>query len=166
MTGPRTIVVVRHGKSSWKTNDPDLARPLAARGTRDAVVAGQQLARLAFDVALVSPAARAQQTWQCLQMGGVSCSDVRTTEELYHAWTAEVIDVLRGLPAAARTVLVVGHEPTLSDLILTLSTTSPFTAAIADKFPTSAIAVLTHDGDWDDLAPGAAQLAAFEVPRG
>lgn len=63
MTRPRTIVVVRHGKSSWKTNDPDIDRPLSPRGTRDAVVAGQQLAPLGVDVVLVSPATRAQQTW-------------------------------------------------------------------------------------------------------
>lgn len=166
MTRPRTLVVVRHGKSSWKTNDADLRRPLSSRGTRDAVVAGQQLARLDFDVALVSPATRAQQTWQSLQLGGVVAGEVRTTEALYHAWTEEVIDVLRGLPASASTVLVVGHEPTLSDLVLTLSNNSPFRAAINEKFPTSAIAVLTHYGEWDELAPGAAQLAAFEVPRG
>lgn len=166
MTPPRTVIVVRHGKSSWKTNDPDIRRPLSPRGTRDAVVAGQQLAPLGVDVVLVSPATRAQQTWQCLQMGGVSCDDVRTTDALYHAWTPEVIEVLRALPAAAHTVVVIGHEPTLSDLVLTLSTTSPHTAAINDKFPTSAIAVLTHDGDWDELSPGLATLAAFEVPRG
>ena len=166
MTRPRTIVVVRHGKSSWKTNDPDIKRPLSARGTRDAVVAGQQLARLGVDVALVSPATRAEQTWQCLQMGGVTCDDVRTTDPLYHAWTPEVIEVIQALPAAAHTVLVVGHEPTLSDIVLTLSTTSVHTAAINEKFPTSAIAVLTHDGGWDDLQPGTCRLEAFEVPRG
>ena len=82
MTRPRTIVVVRHGKSSWKTNDPDIDRPLSPRGTRDAVVAGQQLAPLGVDVVLVSPATRAQQTWQCLEMGGLACDDVRTTDAL------------------------------------------------------------------------------------
>lgn len=167
MTAPgRTLVVMRHGKSSWKTNDADIDRPLSSRGTRDAVVAGQQLARLAVDVVLVSPATRAQQTWQSLQMGGLTCSDVRTTDALYHAWTPEVLEVVKALPADARTVLVVGHEPTLSDLILTLSGPSPFTPAIRDKYPTSAVAVLVHEGGWDDLAPGASHLAAFEVPRG
>lgn len=166
MTRPRTVVVVRHGKSSWRTNEPDHNRPLSSRGTRDAVVAGQQLARLSFDVALVSPATRARQTWQSLQMGGVACADVRTTDELYHGWTAQVIDVLRGLPASVRTVLVVGHEPTLSDLVLTLAAPSSHAAAINEKFPTSAIAVLTHDVDWERLDHGAAQLVAFEVPRG
>ncbi|HHU39125.1 MAG TPA: histidine phosphatase family protein [Propionibacterium sp.] len=166
MTRPRTIVVVRHGKSSWKTNDPDLRRPLSPRGTRDAVVAGQQLAPLGVDVVLVSPATRAQQTWQCLQMGGVSCDDVRTTDALYHAWTPEVVEVVRSLPDAAHTVFVIGHEPTLSHLIGTLAAPSPLMDDIEAKFPTSAIAVLTHDDDWSGVDEGACRLQAFEVPRG
>lgn len=166
MTPPRTIVVVRHGKSSWKTNDPDIDRPLSPRGTRDAVVAGQQLAPLGIDVVLVSPATRAQQTWQCLEMGGVSCADVRTTDALYHAWTPEVIEVLQALPAAARAVCVIGHEPTLSDLALTLAAPSPLAQEIRAAFPTSAIAVLTLDGEWNQVEPGGCRLEAFEVPRG
>lgn len=166
MTRPRTVVVVRHGKSSWKTNDPDIRRPLSSRGTRDAVVAGQQLASLGIDVVLLSPATRAQQTWQCLQMGGVECDDVRTTDALYHAWTPEVIQTINGLPDEARTVLVIGHEPTLSHLIGTLATPSPLGRAIQEKFPTSAVAVLTRAGGWGDIAPGQCRLEAFEVPRG
>ncbi|MFP5416638.1 MAG: SixA phosphatase family protein [Actinomycetes bacterium] len=166
MAPSRTLVVVRHGKSSWKTNEPDLRRPLSARGTRDAVVVGQQLAPIDFDVVLLSPATRVQQTWQSLQMGGAHAREVRTVDALYHAWTSDVLDVLRALPAAAMRVLLIGHEPTLSDLILTLAVSSPQTAAVSDKFPTSAIAILTHTVDWDELGPGLATLAAFEVPRG
>ena len=52
------------------------------------------------------------------------------------------------------------------DLVLTLAAPSSHAAAINEKFPTSAIAVLTHDVDWERLDHGAAQLVAFEVPRG
>lgn len=160
------LVVVRHAKSSWKTNEPDLNRPLSGRGTRDAVVAGQLLARLDLDLALVSPAARAQQTWQCLQMGGTSAREVLPCDELYHAFTADVIGVLRRLAPEASRVLLVGHEPTVSDLVLTLTAPSPLGERIAEKFPTAGVAVVSHDGAWDDLRPGASRLAAFEVPRG
>lgn len=166
MTDARTLVVMRHGKSSWKTNDPDIARPLNPRGTRDAVVAGQILAPLSFDLALVSPAARAQQTWQCLQMGGTSAAEVRTVEVLYHAWAPEVIGVLRGLPDSVARVLVIGHEPTISELIVTLTPPSPARDAIETKFPTSAVAVLRLEGPWAELTEDAASIAAYEVPRG
>ncbi len=166
MSAPRTLVVMRHGKSSWKTNDPDIARPLNPRGTRDAVVAGQILAPLGFDLALLSPAARAQQTWQCLQMGGTEAAEVRTLDALYHAWTPQVLAALRELPATAARVLVIGHEPTLSDLILTLTPPSVSRDEIEAKFPTSAVAVLTTAAPWADLGEDAAGIAAYEVPRG
>lgn len=166
MSAPRTLVVMRHGKSSWKTNDPDIGRPLNPRGTRDAVAAGQILAPLGFDLALVSPATRAQQTWDCLQLGGTSARDVRTLPELYHSWTPNVIAALRTVPSDASRVLVVGHEPTLSDLILTLARPTALIKLIGEKFPTSTVAVLTLDVPWDALAEGVAVLAACEVPRG
>ncbi|WP_232549456.1 SixA phosphatase family protein [Propioniciclava soli] len=159
---------MRHAKSSWKTNDTDLDRPLSGRGTRDAVVAGQRLAGTRFDVVLLSPAARTSQTWDCLAMAGVHADDVRVTDDLYHAWTPQVIAVLNELPASAHKVLLIGHEPTASDLVLTLAgeDASPVRARIATKFPTCGVAVLTHDAAWEALAPGTADLVAFEVPRG
>lgn len=162
----RTLVLARHAKSSWKTNDPDVARPLSARGTRDGVVAGTELASLDIDVALISPATRAQQTWQCQQMGGATASEVRTLDALYHARTEDVLAALHELPEGADTVLVIGHEPLISDLALTLSRPNTLTRAIETKFPTSAMAVLTHDGAWPDLDDGGCDLIAFEIPRG
>lgn len=166
MTTTRTLVVMRHAKSSWKTNETDLRRPLSGRGTRDAVIAGQELAGTVFDAVLLSPAQRVQQTWQCLRMSGVAATDVREVDAVYHAWTPQVIDVLRELPASASRVLLIGHEPTVSDLVLTLSGPSGSRAQIEDKFPTSAVAVLTLAGEWDSLDASRAELVAFRVPRG
>ncbi|MBK8462134.1 MAG: histidine phosphatase family protein [Nigerium sp.] len=51
----RVVILARHAKSSWATNDPDLARPLSGRGKRDGLAAGRRLADFHIDVALVSP---------------------------------------------------------------------------------------------------------------
>ena len=166
MADPRTLVVMRHAKSSWRTSEPDFRRPLSERGTRDAVVAGQRFATLGLDVVICSAATRAQQTWQCLKLGGATCSDVRVEERLYGAWSSEVLELLRGVPADARTVLVIGHEPTLSELVTSLAVSSPLADTVADKFPTAAVAVLQHDLDWDELDLGTARLVSLEVPRG
>lgn len=166
MSAARTLVVMRHGKSSWKTNDPDIDRPLNPRGTRDAVVAGQILAPLGFDLALVSPAARARQTWDCLQLGGTTAREVRTLGDLYHAWTPDIIGALRTLPDGTARVLLLGHEPTLSDVILTIARPSASTDRIEAKFPTSAVAVLTLDVPWGALTEDVADVAVYEVPRG
>lgn len=166
MTTTRTLVVMRHAKSSWKTNEPDLRRPLSPRGTRDAVVAGQALARLDPDVVLCSSAVRTQQTWQCLRLGGVRCDDVRVVDGLYGASSEAVLDEVRQVPESARTVLLVNHEPTVSDLVLRLARPNALTAEVDLKFPTCAIAVLRFAGPWAGLGDGEASLVTFRVPRG
>ncbi len=168
MNGPltRTLVVMRHAKSSWRTNEPDIRRPLSERGTRDAVVAGQELAKLGLDVVLCSPATRARQTWQCLELGGVHCADVRIRDAIYQGWTPGYLDEVRALPGSARAALLIGHEPVVSDLVISLAVSSVLTERVEEKFPTGAVAILQHELDWDELGFGLARLVAFEVPRG
>ena len=162
----RTLLLMRHAKSSWRTSEPDQLRPLNDRGIRDAHAAGRFLRAGGVDVVLHSPARRAAQTWECVRDGGVACDDVRTVEALYHAWTPEVLAELQRLPSSAGRVLVIGHQPLISELALTLSMTSPLTPRVEERYPTSAIAVLEHQLDWDEFDYALGTLVAFEVPRG
>lgn len=162
----KTLLVLRHAKSSWRTPDLDIRRPLAERGVQDARVAGEVLSGYSLDVVLCSSATRARQTWENAVAAGASCEDVRYTEAIYHAWTDELLDEVRELPEEAPTALLIGHQPTLSDLVLTLAKPSPLTDAAADRFPTSALAVLTYRGAWRTLGAGKATLQRYEIPRG
>ncbi|MCD6638906.1 MAG: histidine phosphatase family protein, partial [Nocardioides sp.] len=62
----KTLVVLRHGKSDWDVPATDADRPLGKRGRRQAEEAGQWLADHgpALDVAVLSPARRARETWE------------------------------------------------------------------------------------------------------
>jgi len=66
-------------------------------------------------------------------------------------------------------LLVIGHEPTMSQLALGLASEADSdadaTEDVATKFPTSAIAVLRTDEPWDRLTLGRAALVGFHVPR-
>jgi phosphohistidine phosphatase len=63
---------------------------------------------------------------------------------------------------------MIGHNPGMQDLALELAHVdgSEDLRRIGEKFPTSAIAVLTHRGSWTSLACGSADLTAFHIPRG
>lgn len=163
---PRTLVVLRHAKSSWETAEPDHRRPLAPRGWRDAVIAGQVLAEYQLDVVLCSTAMRARQTWQRAEVGGAQCGDVQFLDALYGAYPSEVLRLVQGLPMRAMTAVVIVHEPTLSDFILDLAEPSPETEQISYKFPTCALAVLRFDGTWAQLGSVAVDVVRLEVPRG
>lgn len=162
----KTLLVLRHAKSSWRTPDLDIRRPLAERGVQDARAAGEILAGYGLDVVLCSSATRARQTWENAVTGGAACEDVRYTEAIYHAWTDELLDEVRELPEEAPIALLIGHQPTLSDLVLTLAKPSPLAGNVAERFPTSALAVLTYRGAWRTLGADKATLRRYEIPRG
>ncbi|MGB8021064.1 MAG: histidine phosphatase family protein [Candidatus Nanopelagicales bacterium] len=164
----RTLVVVRHAKSSWPDGVPDPERPLGSRGRRDAPVMGKRLGELVgpIDVALISPAHRAQETW-ALMRPHLVVGEWRTEARVYRDWGRDVIDAIRELPDSAGSALVLGHEPGVSELVLMLSDPANpgLLSRVANKFPTCAFAVLTADQVWSGLEPSCAQLDAFSTPK-
>jgi phosphohistidine phosphatase len=162
----KTLIVLRHAKSSWQTTESDQNRPLSERGERDAVAAGKVLADYDLDVVLASTATRVQLTWAGAVEGGAECSDVRSSEAIYHAWPAELLDLIGELDESDTTALLIGHQPTLGELICSLAKPNDLTERVAKKFPTCGMAVLTYRGAWKTLAEGKATLKRFEIPRG
>ncbi|SBT94660.1 phosphohistidine phosphatase [Streptomyces sp. DI166] len=171
-TGPqRRLVVLRHAKSAWPEGVADHRRPLAPRGRRDAPAAGRELAETGLlpDLALCSTAVRARQTWELASGEWASPPPVRHLPQLYAATVADLLDVVHGTSSEVATLLLIGHNPELEQLVVRLAGDALDDALerLREKFPTSAIAVLTWRGTaWKQLTPGAALLTWFTVPRG
>ena len=179
----RKLVLLRHAKSAWP-DVPDHERPLAGRGIRTAPVMGRWLrnAGLVPDQVLCSTARRARETWQFTQAGLAATPPVSFEDRIYEATATELLDLIREVPPATGTLLLIGHNPAIEDLALMLaappgaarlSAAGPGsgTASSGDlermraKFPTAAIAVLQPAGTWRALAQGRARLTAFVTPR-
>lgn len=165
----RTLVVVRHAKAE-QAGATDAERELADRGYPDARDAGAWLAARGVrpDHALVSAATRARQTWEQLREGAGWDLEPELDQGLYAADTDAALDLLRLVDDRHTSVVVVGHNPTMASLAVTLDDGEGDAEAgsrLAEDFPTSAVAVFTC-GAWADLAPGAATLAAYHVGRG
>ncbi|NEC92575.1 histidine phosphatase family protein [Streptomyces sp. SID12501] len=171
-TGPlRRLVVLRHAKSAWPMGVDDHDRPLGPRGLRDAPAAGRALADADClpDLTLCSTAERARRTWELAAAEWGTPPPVRHDPRLYGADVPELLAVVREVPPAVGTLLLVGHNPGLEELVLELAGDALDDAldTVRTKFPTSAIAVLAWHGDgWHDLAPGTALLTDLIVPRG
>lgn len=163
----RTLVLQRHAKSGYPGGVADHDRPLAPRGIREAGLAGDWLRTnvSTIDHVLCSTATRARQT---VARSGVD-APVSYVERLYNADPTTVIDEINAVADDIATLLVVGHEPAMSAVAVSLagadSTKSAAAEAISAKFPTAGIAVLHVGGRWQDLAPGGAALVDFHVPR-
>lgn len=167
----RRLVVLRHAKSAWPAGVEDHERPLAPRGRRDAPAAGRALAEGDWlpDLALCSTAVRARQTWEFASAQWGTPPPVRLDPRLYAADVPDLLQTVREVPASVETLLVIGHNPGLAELVLELAGDGldDTLDRVRVKFPTSAIAVLAwHGVSWDTLAPATALLTDVTVPRG
>jgi phosphohistidine phosphatase len=123
---------------------------------------------------LCSPARRTRQTWLLASEAVKKALKeappaARFADVLYGASVEELINLIRQVPAASGTSLVIGHEPTMSATARALAGPESNQAdlnRLAAKYPTSGMAVFRLEPDWIDLAPGAAVLEQFLIPRG
>ena len=162
----RTLVLMRHAKSDYPTGVVDHDRPLADRGIREAALAGEWLrANVSpFDAVLCSSATRTRQT---LAHTGLD-APVSYLDRLYESGPGAVVDEISKVGDDVATLLVVGHEPTMSHLALGLAGPGSDRDAaeqISMKDPTSAIAILTVPGPWAGLQGNGAELVRFHIPR-
>jgi phosphohistidine phosphatase len=167
----RTLLLLRHAKSSW--DDPgidDHERPLAARGIRAARrIAGYLEAKqVRPDLVLCSSARRARQTLDEVQPALGDAVDVQIADELYGAGSSAIMRRLRAVDPAVSSVLVIGHNPGLEDVASDLARDGDPAAMrqLQTKFPTAALAILDLGrDDWARLGHGLGYLTAVVLPR-
>ena len=144
----KTLLILRHGKSSWK--HPGLAdhdRPLNSRGRQDAPRMGRLLRRkgLAPDRIVSSTALRARATAELAAEQAGSGAAVELDGRLYLAGPRAIIAVLAELGGGASRLLVVGHNSGLEELLASLT-------GHAAPLPTAALAeVLLPVAAWPEL---------------
>lgn len=166
----RKLFLLRHAKSSWDDPIlPDFDRPLSTRG-RDAAARLATFidqAGLAPQLALVSSARRARETWAAL---APALPEVPTRFEpgLYAAGQTDLLRRLRQIEPSVERVMVVGHNPGLERLADILGGGKGEAIALdrlARKYPTGALAELSLDiPGWEALVPGCGELIRFTRP--
>jgi phosphohistidine phosphatase len=167
----KKLLLLRHGKSSWDdTTLADFDRPLAPRGVKAAKRVGRELAGRDWlpEHALVSPAARARETWELVAAELPDAPSADFPRKLYDASPEELLAQIKRVPAKVGTLLLLGHNPALEELARQLAGGDSDHSAIAglrEKFPTAALARFKFDGKWKELGPGAARLTHCLRPR-
>lgn len=165
----RTIILLRHGKSSW--SDPtlaDLDRPLAPRGERASGRIAKYIRQKKIRPSLVlySPSLRTRQTLEAIESSLGKRSVVELEPQLYAASEGELLQRLQALPESVDSVMLIGHNPGLHDLARALASRGADLPKLEQKFPTAALATLVVDSDsWAALRRGDAELVDYVVPR-
>jgi phosphohistidine phosphatase len=168
-TGTRRLLLLRHAKAEHPDLVADIQRPLSLVGRRQStgVGAGLAAADLVPDLVLCSASVRTRQTWDLARSALGADPEVRYLEDLYYAGSHALVDLVRAVPADVRTLLVVGHEPTMSQAAVLLAgpDSDPETLArVRVGVPTASWSLLEVAG-WDDLARGGATLRRLTIPQ-
>lgn len=161
-----TLVLIRHCKSDWDAGiASDHARPLNARGTRDAPRIGAWLSAqgIAPDTVLCSDATRTRQTWAGMAPHLPAQSSLTLSPALY---LAEPEAMLRAVhQTRGQTTALIAHNPGIASLAWALAKT-PSDDPAFEAYPTGATTILTFDvSDWANITLGQGTITAFTTPR-
>jgi phosphohistidine phosphatase len=154
------LILLRHGQAdAGSESGDDFDRRLAPHGIVESRAMGLRLADLGYvpDLALISTAARARGTWEAVGMA-FPATEVRFEDELYHAFSDVIRTLAFGTGTTAATVLVVGHNPGLQELTVTLLRESHAPSSLIARavrgYPTAAASVFQFDAEGRPHADG------------
>jgi phosphohistidine phosphatase len=161
----KRLILLRHAKSSWDDDAlDDRERPLSARGTRDAPMMGARLRARETPPALIltSDAKRARKTAKAVaDAWGCAHGAVRIDARLYLATPAQLLDVLAEQDGTLPKLLLVGHNPGLTELANGLLPS--FRLA---NLPTAGVVAIAFAVDaWSGLQSAPADLAYYDYPK-
>lgn len=144
----KTLLLMRHAKSSWENDRlADYDRPLNDRGRHDAPRMGKLLREqdLVPDLIITSSARRAAKTAEIVAEAARFDGELRSSESLYLAEPGHYVTLARQTPAAIETLMLVGHNPGIEDLLEWLT-------GVAERMPTAAVACIRLPIlDWSKL---------------
>lgn len=154
-----TLLIFRHAKSSFDAPS-DHERVITTHGQQQALFMGDLLKEkdIKPDFILCSSAIRARQTMDLLMQSGEINCDTNISDALYNTTVENTVQIIKQLSDQDKIVMLIGHEPTWSEL----------THWLTDKpvsFGTAAIACIKVEIDhWSEILAGKGNLDWSEQP--
>ena len=160
----KTLTIVRHAKSSWKDASlPDKKRPLNRRGERDAPEMGRRIQEHGIRPSLIvsSPAVRAWTTAKVIaQAINYPREFLQKEDRLYLASLDEILDVIVAQDNGFNNLMVVGHNPGLTDFANFL------VPGLTNNLPTAGVVSVQIDrDDWSLYERPATELLVHDWPK-
>ena len=160
----KTIYIVRHAKSSWEDISlTDHDRPLNKAGIRktERIVKYLLKKEVSPELFISSSAVRAKTTaFQIAEGLGYLIEKVQIDKTLYHADENGIFSALFGLPNDVDSVMLFGHNPTLTYFV------NNFLHPEIDNLPTAGVVSIgfkTHH--WEKIAESKFQINFVVFPR-
>lgn len=155
----KTLILVRHGKSSWEYSVGDKDRPLLQRGINDGHLVSDNFNEqsIPIDAAFSSPANRALHTSMIfVRQLYFPLDKFRVVNELYDFSGEYVLQFIKELDDDLNTVLIFGHNHAFTHIANSLGNT------YIDNVPTSGLVHLEFDiDDWKSIEKGVTKQTIF-----
>ena len=155
----KTLILVRHGKSSWEYSVDDKDRPLKERGVNDGHLVSQKFKSQNpnIDAVFSSPANRALHTCVIfLRNLNHPFSKFQLSNELYDFSGGGVMKFVKSLDNSLDTVLIFGHNEAFTHVA------NQWGNRYIDNVPTTGLVQLTFDtDDWASVEKGITERTIF-----
>lgn len=166
----KKLLLLRHGEAASSTDGQDKTRPLTPKGAADALALGAALKSRhgAPDLILCSSAARTQQTCKDLLQAFEKDIPVEVDNILYNAPCGIILDAVQNVANNKDFVLVVGHNPGLNELAVTMAAKGAPTLMNrltgGGFMPGTLCALECPCTDWQELRQGKATITDYLSP--
>jgi phosphohistidine phosphatase len=160
----KTLTILRHAKSSWgDDNLVDHERPLNSRGKRDAPVMAARMAREGIRPSLILSSS-AKRAWSTAKEVAKEISYpaefLQRERDLYHAGVSRLLDVLAEQDDGFNNILLVGHNPGLTDFANYL------VPDLTNNIPTCGYLSVNIDvDDWNLKDARSIELIIYDYPK-
>jgi phosphohistidine phosphatase len=158
----KTLIVLRHAKSSWENTEiSDFDRPLNLRGITDAPIVGQNIKnrKIKIDLTLCSPAKRTKATAILVRASAEIESAIEFDEKIYEASSLHLLQIVCKIDDSIDTALIVGHNPGSEDLVRLLTNE-------IHRLPTASFAKISLNIEkWSDISNGSGSMDFLITPK-
>ena len=142
----KKLIIIRHCKSSWSDlNLNDFDRPLNNRGVQDGNLMSKELSKKIDKVDLLfSSSSKRTRLTADFFIEVINIKKINFMDELYHSSSENIINILKKISSTKKSVMVIGHNPGLTDLVNKLTSTNLY------NLPTCGVAIINLNiKNWD-----------------
>lgn len=158
----KTLLLLRHAKSSWKDAAlADFERPLNDRGRKAAGLIGKFIAKqdVNIDLVISSPAVRARETIDLVLRAAKRSPELRFDQRVYEASPTRLLEITSQIEDDRKSVMLVGHNPGMEELLALL-------VGVEQHMPTASLArVVLSSKKWDRILAEKGVLESFVRAR-
>lgn len=155
----KRLILVRHGKSSWKHEVQDHERPLKKRAYKDAEKVISALQKEFEKPATIwsSYATRALESAKTFKRAlEIADEDFLVRKDLYTFEATNLLGLIANCDDAVDQLMVFGHNPAITEVVNSLGD------QYFDNIPTTGVSIIDFEADsWKDIKNGQTFLFLF-----